>query len=102
MDKEPKDMKSLMAAVGYTGEAECFEAGFKEESKEHPEVSKTTVAHLVADHLAKDEDYYEENEDDEGEEFDNEVKSKRFERMSKMMKKSVMDDKEAEKAGEYD
>jgi hypothetical protein len=39
--------------------------GIAEESKEHPWLSAAQVKHLVADHIAMDPEYYEDDEDDD-------------------------------------
>jgi hypothetical protein len=48
-----------MSQVKCTSEKDDFEEGFREEKREHPELSDETVANIVKDHLQADEDYYE-------------------------------------------
>lgn len=62
----------LIEQVGFKGEADEFEEAFGIEKKEHSELDDLTVAHIVADHLRKDPEYYEKEEDETEEDSEEE------------------------------
>jgi hypothetical protein len=67
-DKEEKLNKDLKEAdMEKEDEVDGTEKGIKEESKEHPEFSKDIIKKLVADHLKKDPEYYEDDDEEEDE-----------------------------------
>lgn len=71
------NIQALMAEVKHEGDPEEFSEAFGIEKEEHSELDDVTVAHIVADHLRKDPEYYEKEEvedDDEVEDLDQEKK----------------------------
>lgn len=68
----PLPIEKLMAEVKHEGDPEEFKEAFGIEKKEHSELDDVTVAHIAADHLRKDPEYYEkeENESEESDEVE--------------------------------
>lgn len=58
-----KNKTGVPKSSGY--DPECLAAGIKDETKEHPWLSKSQVERLVKDHLDIDPEYYESEEEDE-------------------------------------
>lgn len=70
MQQAKFDINSLMKEVKHEGDPEEFKEAFGIEKEEHSELDDLTVAHIAADHLRKDPEYYEKEEvEDDDEEF---------------------------------
>ena len=74
--------EEFMKKVGFNGDVTQFQEAMDCERKEHSELSDMTVAHIAADHLTEDPEYYEEEEHESYRGRDE--KRNKFKKMSRM------------------